>query len=151
MIMAEVRSHLSRRNMLIGLAAGGVATAGTVATQGFAESGSFASLLRPIGRAPSGLPLRYASYRDWKAQIGSRFTAHSGQVLELVDVQAFSHEGDRPSTIRDRGFVARFDIVKGAALPDDLYAFAEAGGGVFDMFMSNAGPDKPLRMLAVFN
>ena len=149
--MAEVRSHLSRRNMLIGLAAGGAATAGTVATQGFSESPSFANMLRPAGLAPCGLPRRYAGYSDWKSLVGSNFTAHSGETLKLVDVQAFPHEGSRPSTIRDRAFVARFDITKGAELGENLYGLAHPVAGAFDIFMSKSGPDKPLRMLAVFN
>ena len=149
--MAQVRSRVSRRNMLIGLAGGAAATAGTVATQGFTDSGSFANLLRPIGLGQSGAPLPYAGYADWKAQVGSSFATHSGETLKLVDVQAFAHKGARPGNLRDRAFVARFDVTKGTALAEQLYGVADPEGGVFDIFLSNANPDTPLRMLAVFN
>jgi len=149
--MAQVRSHLSRRNMLIGLAGGAAATAGTVATNGFSESASFANLLRPAGIGHNGAPLPYGEYGDWKSQVGSSFKTHSGHVLKLADVQAFREQGTRPAELRDRAFVARFDITEGGALVDDLYGVAHAEGGVFDMFLSSAGPDMPLRMLAVFN
>jgi hypothetical protein len=148
--MVQVRSHLSRRNMLIGLAGGAAATAGTLATHGFTESASFANLLRPVGLGPSGAPLATAGYADWANQIGSSFTAHSGQVLKLVDVQGFPQKGARPGNLRDRAFVARFDISKGASLSEDLYRVAHPEGGTFDIFLTQDSPDKPLRMLAVF-
>lgn len=149
--MAQVRSHISRRNMLIGLAGGAAATAGTVSTNGFTESASFANLLRPAGIGHNGGPLAHAGYDDWKERVGTSFKAHSGQVLKLVDVQAFRQQGARPAGLRDRAFVARFDVTEGAALVEDLYGVAHAEAGAFEMFLTNAGPDKPLRMLAVFN
>ena len=149
--MAQVRQHISRRNVLIGLAGGAAATAGGVATNGFSESPSFANLLRPAGIGHNGGPLAHGEYDDWKSQVGSSFKVHSGQVIELVDVQAFPQKGRRPGGLRDRAFVARFDVTEGAALVEDLYGVAHAERGAFDMFLTNAGPDKPLRMLAVFN
>ena len=137
--------------MLIGLAGGAVATAGGVATNGFSESASFDNLLRPAGKGHNGAPLPYAEYGDWKAQVGTSFKAHSGHVLKLADVQAFRQEGARPAELRDRAFVARFDVTEGGALVEDLYGIAHAEGGAFDMFLTTAGPDMPLRMLAVFN
>jgi hypothetical protein len=137
--------------MLIGLAGGAAATAGGVATNGFTQAPSFAALLRPAGIGHNGGPLARVGYDDWRAQVGTGFRVHSGQVLKLVDVQAFPQKGARPHGLRERAFVARFDVTDGAALVEGLYGVAPTQGAAFEMFLTNAGPDKPLRMLAVFN
>ena len=139
----------SRRNLLLGL--GGGAAAGVATFSATRSPTYFAQILRPRGRGRQDVALRSASYDDWMVQVGTNFTAHTGQVLNLVDVQAFSQKGGRPRNIRDRAFVARFDITRGGALPEDLYRVAHPNGGTFDIFLTRGSPDKPLRMLAVFN
>ena len=149
--MAKVRSRVSRRNMLIGLAGGGAATAGAIAAFGLTDSASFASLLEPQQLARSGGPLAYAGYADWQAQVGTSFKTDSGHLLKLADVQEFAQKGARPGGLRDRAFVARFDIVSGGSMAEDLYRVVHRDGGVFNILLTHGGPDNPLRMLAVFN
>ena len=64
-------------------------------------------------------------------------------------MQAFPNHGARPGNLRDKAFVARFDVAEGAALPEALYRVAHPNG-TFEIAMSKGSPDKPLRMLAVF-
>jgi hypothetical protein len=149
--MARTLSLFSRRNLVFGLV--GTAAIGTVAaTQRITGSDLFARLLRPIGLGQRGVPLATANYDDWAVQVGSLFTAHTGQVLKLADVQRFPERGRRPAGLRTRAFVARFDVIRGGALPDSSIArFNHPEGGVLDLLMSSGDPAKPLRMLAVLN
>ena len=139
----------SRRNVLLGL--GGTAAAGTVAAQsGGAEF--FEQLLRPTNGGRRGVALATAGYDDWAAHVGTFFTAHTGHVLELSDVQRFRTVGERPAALRDSAFVARFDSVSGGALKGSaIYRVNHPDGGTFDVFLTSGPPDKPLRLLAVFN
>lgn len=149
--MAEQMSLVSRRNMLLGLAGGAVAAGGiTVQQTGIASEG-FAELLRPVGLGRRGVNLATASKDDWALQVGTFFTAQTGHVLELADVQGFRERGKRPPGLRAEAFVARFDVARGGALPDaQLLTVNHTEGGTFDMFLTAGDPSKPLRMLAVF-
>jgi hypothetical protein len=149
MKMASNVGVLSRRNMLLGL--GGATAAAGVVTVGTGAAGPFAEFLRPVAGGRSDAALYAAGYADWRTQVGTNFTAHSGQVLKLVDVQGFSNKGPRPSNLREQAFVARFDIGVGEALAEGVYTVAHPAGGTFDMFLTKGSPDKPLRMLAIFN
>lgn len=149
--MAEQLSLVNRRNILLGLA-GGAVVAGGVAVQQTGGAGAFAELLRPTGQGRHGVLLATANKDDWALQVGTFFTAGSGHVLKLVDVQAFREQGKRPSGLRNQAFVARFDITSGGELPgSQRHTVSHKEGGTFDIFMSAANPARPLRMLAVFN
>jgi hypothetical protein len=149
--MAQVRSRVSRRNILIGLAGGAAASAGIIATTGIADSNSLASLLATEGNAPARGPLAYGGFAEWQAQVGTSFKSQSGHLLKLVEVQAFAQKGSRPGQLRDRAFIARFDITSGGSMAEDLYRVAHREGGIFDILLTSGSPDNPLRMLAVFN
>lgn len=150
--MANTMSLLSRRNLVLGLAgtaAVGV-TVGTVSTQGSEGADAFARLLEPVGLGSRGVQLATGSVHDWRLQVGSKFTAQTGHVLQLANVQSFP-DSERPEGLRDRAFVARFDVVQGGALPgSQTYRVSHGEGGTFDMHVTSGDPAKPLRMLAVF-
>ena len=149
--MAEQLSLVNRRNILLGLAGGAVA-AGGIAVQQTGGAGSFAELLRSATPGQRGVFLATANKEDWALQIGTLFTASTGHVLKLVDVQGFAEHGRRPAGLRRQAFVARFDIASGGALPgSQLLNVSHKEGGTFGMFMGGANPARPLRMLAVFN
>jgi hypothetical protein len=149
--MAEQMSLVNRRNILFGLAGGAVA-AGGLAVQQTGGAGTFAELLRPIGLGRSGVLLATANKDDWALQVGTTFTASTGHVLKLVDVQGFAEKGKRPANLRKQAFVARFDITSGGELPGaQLLNVSHKEGGTFDMFLTGGNPARPLRMLAVFN
>ena len=149
--MAEQLSLVNRRNILLGLAGGAVA-AGGIAVQQSGGAGSFAELLRPGGTGRRGVFLATASKDDWALQVGTFFTASTGHVLKLVDVQGFREEGRRPGGLRNKAFVARFDVTSGGQMPaSQSVTVSHKEGGTFDIFMTGANAARPLRMLAVFN
>ena len=143
--MSDFLSLFSRRFLLFGL---GSAAVGGAAFK-FRTTEDFSVLLRgPKGR--KGVRLATAERPDWAAQVGTFFTADTGQVLELTDVQGFPTSGERPDNLRDSAFLARFKIKDGGAMIDgELRRVAHPDGGTFDIFLT-AGSD-PTRMLAVFN
>lgn len=149
--MAEQLSLVNRRNILLGLA-GGAVVAGGITVQQSGGTGAFAELLRPVGLGRRGAFLATANKDDWALQVGTLFTASTGHVLKLVDVQGFAEKNRRPAGLRNQAFVARFDIVEGGAMAaSQLLTVNHKEGGTFDILMSGANPAKPLRMLAVFN
>jgi hypothetical protein len=150
--MAEQKSLVSRRNMLLGLAGGAVAAGGITVQQTGMGSEDFAELLRPVGLGRRGVNLATASKDDWALHVGTFFTAQNGQVLKLVDVKGFRERAKRPSGLRPQAFLARFDVASGAAMPgDQIYRVSHAEGGEFDIFLVAPGdPSAPQRMLATF-
>jgi phosphoglycolate phosphatase-like HAD superfamily hydrolase len=68
---------VNRRNILLGLAGGAVA-AGGIAVQRAGGAGSFAELLQPIGLGRRGAALATADKDDWALQVGTLFTASTG-------------------------------------------------------------------------
>jgi len=149
--MAEQKSLVSRRNILLGLAGGAVAAGGITVQQTGVGSESFAELLRPTGLGRHGVNLATASKDDWALQVGTMFTAQSGQVLKLVNVQGFRERVKRPAGVRAEAFVARFDVAAGGALPgNQIHRVNHKEGGEFDIFLSAGDPSKPGRMLATF-
>lgn len=149
--MAEQKSLVSRRNMLLGLAGGAVAAGGITVQQTGVGSEGFAELLRPAGLGRRGVNLATASKDDWALQVGTMFTAQTGHVLKLVDVQGFRERVERPAGLRAEAFVARFDVDSGGVLPGErIYRVNHTDGGEFDLFLAPGHPSKPLRMLATF-
>jgi hypothetical protein len=141
-------SRLSRRGMVVGLA--GTAAAGTVAVQQSTGVKAFRELLRPTDKAIGGL-LAKGTSGDWALEVGSHFTVHTGHVLKLIDVQRYPKKDRRPRNIRSRGFVARFDVVKGGVLPANTIYRVNHRSGAFDIFLTAGKPNRPLRMFAEFN
>ena len=144
-----IESLLSRRNVVLGLA--GTAAVGTVAVQKSGGADAFAKLLSPGEGGRTGVWLAKAASADWVLQVGSTFTAHTGHVLKLVNVQGFPKSGKLPAGVRDRAFVARFDILKGGKMPGDKIYRVNHKQGAFDLFLTTGDPSKPLRMKAVFS
>jgi len=140
--MMDIPNLFSRRNLLAGIG-------GAAATVALAEAASAQSKGKTAAVA-----LATATYEQWSAQIGSNFTAHTGQVLRLSAVTAYAayaRAAPRPAGVRNPGFVATLDIVRGAALPSGLYLVAHPTGGTFEVYLTKGGPNMPLRMLADFN
>ena len=149
--MAEQLSLVNRRNILLGLAGGAVA-AGGIAVQQTGGAGTFAELLRPVGLGRRGVYLATANRDDWALQVGTFFTASTGHMLKLVDVQGFVERNRRPAGLRNQAFLTRFDVTSGGQLPASLLlTVSHNEGGTFDIFMTGASAARPLRMLAVFN
>jgi hypothetical protein len=139
--MAEVQSHVSRRKVMIGMAGGAAAAAVTLTGAARAQSGG----------GKNAVPLVSAGYSTWAGQVGTNFTAHTGHVLKLVQVQAYGSSGSVPAGVRNPGFLARFDITRGSALAAGRYLVAHPTGGTFEIYLSKSGPTYPMRMLADFN
>jgi hypothetical protein len=137
--MMDIPDLFSRRNLLAGLG-------GAVALAAVAETAH--------AKPPAAVALATATYDQWSAQVGSNFTTQTGHVLRLAAVQAygnFARAAPRPAGVRNPGFVASFDIVRGGALPEGRYLVAHPTGGTFEMFLTKGGPNMPNRMLADFN
>lgn len=151
--MRIIESLFSRRNMLLGL--GGAATAGALAVTdaGQSQVQKFKELLWQRQPGKRYVRLATATVDDWALQVGTTFKASTGHTLKLADVRQFDHQNKRPSGLRDRAFVAGFEVVSGAGLlPSQLLLrVTHPEGGTFDMFLTAAGPDKPLRRIAVFD
>jgi hypothetical protein len=149
--MAEQLSLVNRRNILLGLAGGAIA-AGGIAVQQTGGAGTFAELLRPTGQGRRDVSLATANKDDWALQVGTMFTASTGHVLKLVDVQGFVERSGRPAGSRNQAFISRFDITSGGALQGQhLLTVSHQEGGTFDILMDVASSARPLRMSAVFN
>lgn len=141
---------VSRRNILVGAA--GAAVCAIVATP----------LLRPVmgdraRRLLAGHPItrRFVSLDDageaeWAAQVGTRFTASTGQRLRLAGVRAFPSPGPRPAGLRQSAFAVFFDVADGAAMAQNvIYTLAHPQYGSTRLMLSLT--DTPGRMVAVFN
>lgn len=145
--MPDIMSLLSRRGILLGLGGTAVAAGGAMR---FTSADEISKLLKPRGRGRRRVQLSTAARDDWAVQVGTLFTAETGHVLKLTDVQSFSEKSERPKKLRESAFVANFAIEKGGPLSDaPIYRIAHPEGGTFAIRLS-AGSD-PLRMHAVFN
>jgi len=147
-----IESLLSRRNVIVGVG-------GTVAVGAFAVSDAgqkqvqaFKQQLWKNRPGRRNVRLSSASVDDWAIQVGSKFQTSTGHTLKLADVRQFDHQGKRPAGLRDRPFVAGFEVVSGkGTLPDQLLLrINHSEGGTFDLFLTAAAPDKPNRRIAVF-
>jgi hypothetical protein len=150
--MAIIESLLSRRSLIVGI--GGTAAAGALAvsTAGQKQVQAFKQLLWKNRPGRHNVRLSTANVDDWAVQVGTKFRSSTGHTLKLADVRQFDHQGKRPSGLRDRPFVAGFEVIEGAGpMPDQLLLRVDhREGGTFDLFLTAAAPDKPLRRIAVF-
>ena len=116
--MTDILGLFSRRTMLV------------------SASGAAAAAAAGIGTTTSVLaasaPLSTAEYNDWLKKVGTNFTAHTGHVLKLVQVERLASAGNRPEPLRDYAFVARFDISRGGALAEGRYIVTHPGGTTFE-------------------
>jgi hypothetical protein len=98
------------------------------------------------------LSLGDAGYNEWLDQVGSLFSV-GGSSLKLVAVTALNSNGPRPDGLRDRAFVAKFDVQgRGTMAGDLIYAASTPNYGAFQIFLSaSSDPNLPQRMTAVFN
>jgi hypothetical protein len=150
--MSKGESRVSRRNLLVGLAGTAAVSAVAVTDAGQKQVAAFKKML--WSRQPGNRNSRLAngSVDDWALQIGTKFATSTGHTLKLADVRQFGGQNKRPAGLRDRAFVAGFEIVEGSGtMPGEtLLTVNHATGGTFDMFISPGSPDKPERRLAVF-
>ena len=138
----------SRRNVVLG-ATGMLAVAAAFTAPGLkplVPNG----VRRLFGMPPAGaVPLASATHEQWAAQVGQIFSI-AGQSVRLAGVRALPSIGARPASLRQRGFVAVFDVAGGSALPGDLiYELSHRLHGQLSLFLS--ATESPSRMLAVFN
>jgi len=152
--MDKAASALSRRNLVLGLA-GGTALAGLVALQPAAgplsrQARRFAASNRWTRRFVS---LAGADMSEWAGQVGSVFQVAGGWSLRLAGVRPLVSAGERPDGLRDRAFVAVFDLLGGMDMPAELiHTAAHPDYGAFELFLSAAGEaGATRRMHAVFN
>jgi len=151
--MEKTRGTFSRRNMLI-LAGTAVAALGAVIAAPYrAVIGRRASSLvraEPIGRRSASLAS--AGYEEWAEQVGATFLVGGAQGMSLAGVRPLASSGTRPAGMRDRAFVALFDVAGGTMAGDLIYTVSHQNSGPFQVFLSAASdPRTPGRMLAVFN
>ncbi len=94
--------------------------------------------------------LANADILDWVAETGTLFTA-AGYRLRLAGVRALK-TGPRPPELRQRPFIAVFDVVGRSPLPGDLiYEVSHARYPAFDLYLTNAPTrTRPLRLHALF-
>lgn len=105
---------------------------------------------RLFGMPPAGaVPLATATQEQWAAQVGQVFEV-AGQTMRLAGVRALPSLGARPASVRQRGFLAVFDLAGGSALASDLiYDLSHRVHGQLSLFLT--ATDSPSRMHAVFN
>lgn len=142
----------SRRFMLAGL--GGAATVGAVSAARSGALDAFAAqIFQSSLKKSANVALASAAYAEWSAQVGTIFTAPGGTQMRLASVRAYADKDNRPGTMRQQGFVADFDLVKGTPLAAGLTRFAHSSGGTFDIAVgvSSAADAKPGRVFAEFN
>lgn len=153
--MAQTRSFVSRRKLLIGV--GGTATAAAALVvsplRTIIDVGT-RNLVRgqPVLRRLL-VPLADAGYDQWLEQVGSTFSVGGGQSMKLVAVTALPSSGARPFGSRDRAFLTKFDVQNGGTLAGELiYSASHPTYGPLRIFLSaSTDPRLPHRMTAVFN
>jgi hypothetical protein len=138
----------SRRNVVLG-ATGMLAVAAAFTSSGLkplVPNGA----RRMLGMRPAGaVELASATHDLWAAQVGQTFTI-AGQTLRLAGIRALPSPGARPASLRQRGFLAVFDVAGGATLPGDLiYELSHRLHGELSLFLT--ATDTPSRVHAVFN
>jgi len=150
--MIAMDQALSRRKMLAVIAAAGTLAAIAMAAKNTSAFQRSTSLARPgsFGRVrPASLATAEIEY--WQAEVGSDFDiAHTR--MRLAGVRALEVAGARPPEIRQRPFIAVFELPQGEVLPGNLvYRIANRYYPEFDIFLAEPDGSSLDRMLAVFN
>ena len=151
--MEKNRGSVSRRNMLI-VAGGALAAVGALIAAPyraiFGRRPSQISAVRPSALRTQSLAS--AGYSEWTEQVGATFAVAGAQGLSLAGVRPLDSAGRRPTGVRDRAFVAVFDVLGGGTMAGDLiYTVSHPEFGPFRLFLSVADARTPSRMLAIFN
>ncbi len=85
------------------------------------------------------------------AEVGAEFEIAYTR-MRLAGVRALPTAGARPPEIRQRPFIAVFDLPQGEALPGNLvYRIANRAYPAFDVFLAEPDDGRLNRMLAIFN
>ncbi len=144
-------SRLSRRDLLAGVTAiGAFAVVAMAAKKSqLARSSSLRSSASSARSRPDSLAT--AEIEHWMAEVGSLFDiAHTR--MRLSGVRALTTEGPRPPELRQRPFIAVFDLPQGEALPGNLlYRIAHQRYPAFDIYLAEPDDQRLHRMLAIFN
>lgn len=148
---SSTEKHLSRRNLIAGFAAVGAFAAVAMA----AKSGRIArsSSLRGTTTGGRSRPasLATAEIEHWMAEVGSEFDIVHTR-MRLSGVRALPADGERPAELRQRPFIAVFDLPQGEALPGNLlYNIVNRHYPAFDIYLAEPGDQSLHRMLAIFN
>lgn len=153
--MEQTRSFLSRRKLLIGLS-GAVAAAAALVAAPFRTA--IVTTARDLVRNQPALhrlvfSLADAGDEEWLDQVGTIFTVGGGTSLKLVAVTPMTSVGRRPAGLRDRAFLAQFDVQNRGTMAGDLiYIASHPSYGAFRIFLSaSSAPNLPYRMTALFN
>ena len=144
-------SRLSRRNLLAGVAALGAFAVVAMAAKSSRTARSLSLRSTSGGARARPASLATAEIEHWMAEVGSQFDiAHTR--MRLAGVRALPAEGTRPAELRQRPFIAVFDLPQGEALPGNLvYRIANQAYPAFDIYLAEPSDQRLHRMLAVFN
>lgn len=139
-IMSEFAPY-SRRTFLLSLFGVGAAGAATlaVAPPAMRETGPLSiRLARLTGIPTPSASLANATHADWEREIGSIFTTSDGYRMRLALIEALSSPGARPpSVMRNRAFIATFDVLGGGLMPGErIHNVSHALHGRFNLFLS---------------
>ncbi len=147
--MDSIAMHVSRRNLIAGVAAAGVIAALAVAVKNPAAIGDSGSLIRDTFTGGRSASLATAEREAWQAAVGSDFAVGHTR-MRLAGVRPLPRGGARPANLRQNPFIAVFELPMGQALPGNLvYSVRTARVPAFDMFLSQS--NEAGRLLAVFN
>ena len=143
---------LSRRTLIGGMAVVGLVASGFAARMAVRSSARLEEFFQPRRRAAALIDLAHAEIDQWRAMVGRTFNV-SGYQLRLSGVAPLAGGGERPSNLRQQGFVAVFDAPGRQTLPGDLlFSISGPQTTSFTIFLSNAGNRvRPGRMHAIFN
>ena len=148
---SSTEKRLSRRDLLAGFAAVGAFAVVAMAAKNshIVRSTSLRRTATNTRSRPASLAT--AEIEHWMAEVGSDFDiAHTR--MRLSGVRALTAEGPRPAELRQRPFVAVFDLPRGEALPGNLlYRIAHQAYPAFDIYLAEPDDRSLHRMLAVFN
>jgi hypothetical protein len=142
--------HLSRRNLVLGLAGAGAAGAVAAASAGGLLAGVVGAVAGTAAPAPPRpVPLARGSYDDWLRAVGRTFGATGGYRLKLVGIRAVGSAANRRGVpgVRSRAFVALFNVLGRATMAGDLVYSLAHGRDRFDLYLG-AGAARQ-RMIAV--
>jgi hypothetical protein len=148
---SSTEKRLSRRDLLAGFAAVGAFAAVAMAAKNSRITRSSSLRGTATGTRSRPASLATAEIEHWMAEVGSDFDiAHTR--MRLSGVRALAAEGTRPAELRQRPFIAVFDLPQGEALPGNLlYHIANRNYPAFDIYLSEPGDQSLHRMLAIFN
>lgn len=148
---SSTKKRMSRRDLLAGFAAVGAFAVVAMAAKksGMTRSPSLRGSKAGTRSRPASLAT--AEIEHWIAEVGSHFDIGHTR-MRLSGVRPLPAEGPRPAEVRQRPFIAVFDLPLGEALPGNLlYRIAHQAYPAFDIYLAEPDDQSLHRMLAVFN